>query len=97
MLSNDEVSKEKEYIALAQKNPKHFDSLYKLYHDKIYRYILSKVNRETAVAEDLTSVTFEKALKNIGRFRWQGIPFSAWIYRIANNTIIDYYRKQNIW
>ena len=45
------------------------------------------------MAEDLTSSAFEKAFSNRGRFRWQGVSFASWIYKIANNILIDYYRK----
>ncbi|HEC72239.1 MAG TPA: sigma-70 family RNA polymerase sigma factor, partial [Thermoplasmatales archaeon] len=46
-------------------------------------------------AEELASTTFEKALKSLDNFQWQGVSFSAWLYRIARNTLIDYYRKEN--
>lgn len=85
---------EEKLIQRAQKNIKEFDKLYELYSDKIKRYVRSKVNNDDFIADDLTSITFEKAIKNIKSFRWQGVSFSAWIYKIANNSIIDYYRKQ---
>lgn len=47
------------------------------------------------VAEDLTSDIFEKILKSINDFQWQGITVSAWIFRIARNHVIDYYRKNS--
>jgi len=47
------------------------------------------------VAEDLTSGIFEKILNSINDFQWQGITVSAWIFRIARNHVIDYYRKNS--
>lgn len=47
------------------------------------------------IADDLTSEIFEKILKSVNDFQWQGITLSAWIFRIARNHIIDYYRKSN--
>lgn len=47
------------------------------------------------VAEDLTGDIFEKILKSLNDFQWQGITVSAWIFRVARNHIIDYYRKNN--
>lgn len=47
------------------------------------------------VAEDLTSEVFEKVLISLSDFRWQGITVSAWIFKIARNHIIDYYRKSD--
>jgi len=43
----------------------------------------------------LTEEIFEKVFKTMGDYQWQGISVSAWIYRIARNHLIDYYRKQN--
>jgi RNA polymerase sigma-70 factor (ECF subfamily) len=50
-------------------------------------------NKETA--EDLTSEVFEKILKTIDDFQWQGISIGAWVFRIARNHLIDHYRKMN--
>jgi RNA polymerase sigma-70 factor (ECF subfamily) len=47
------------------------------------------------VAEDLTSEIFEKVYKTINDFQWQGVTLSAWLFRIARNHLIDYYRKNN--
>jgi RNA polymerase sigma-70 factor (ECF subfamily) len=43
---------------------------------------------------DITSATFLKALREIKKFRWRDVPFSAWLYRVAGNEINDYYRRQ---
>ncbi len=48
-----------------------------------------------AIAEDLTSDIFEKILRSLNDFQWQGITVSAWIFRVARNHIIDYYRKNS--
>ena len=67
-----------------------FAELYDAYVEKIYRFIYYKtLHKETA--EDLTSETFFKALKNIKSFD-SSRSFSSWIYKIAQNTVIDYYR-----
>jgi len=71
-----------------------FDNLYKVFYPKILDFLQKKVtNKETA--EDLTSEVFEKVYKTIEDFKWQGISIGAWIYRIARNHLIDYYRKHN--
>lgn len=70
-----------------------FSEIYDKYFDKIYRFIYYKVShRETA--EDLTSVTFTKALENIKKFNADKGLFSAWLYKIARNNTIDYYRSK---
>ena len=68
-----------------------FGLLYDRYAPKIYRFILIKTGRK-ADAEDLTSQVFMKAWESIGGFEFQGFPFSSWLYRIAGNSVIDYYR-----
>ncbi len=68
-----------------------FGLLYDRYVPKIYRFILIKTGRK-ADAEDLTSQVFMKAWESIHGFEFQGFPFSSWLYRIAGNSVIDYYR-----
>src|SRR3990167_9035534 len=84
---------EKSLIHKAQKDPRHFGKIYEIYSLKIHSYFLARVNYDEEVAKDLASATFEKCLKSLRKFRWEGIPFSAWLYKIAHNTLIDYYRK----
>lgn len=71
-----------------------FQKTYSENYEKIKKYLMRKVDNHY-IAEDLTSTSFEKALKNIKSFQWQGVSLSAWIYKIANNTLIDYYRKNS--
>ncbi|MBM3156044.1 MAG: sigma-70 family RNA polymerase sigma factor [Chloroflexi bacterium] len=68
-----------------------FGELYGIYLDRIYRYVFYQVNNKTT-AEDLTEEIFLKAWEGIGKFKWKGPPFLAWLYRIARNHIIDYFR-----
>lgn len=82
-------------IRSAKADKKQFEALYRQYKEKIYRHILYKVDRDRACADDICSVTFERAFTHLHSFQWQGISFSAYLYRIANNAIIDYYRSQN--
>ncbi len=68
-----------------------FAQLYDEYLDKVYRYIQYRVNN-MHLAEDLTSSVFEKALANFARYSSDKASFSTWIFAIARNTVIDYYR-----
>ena len=70
-----------------------FAQLYEEYFDKIYRYIAFKIGNKTE-AEDMTQQVFLNAIKSISSFRWRGIPFSAWLFRIAHNQVVDYLRKK---
>jgi len=76
-----------------QGEPEAFEQLYEANFDRIYRYLLLKV-RNRADAEDMTQQVFLKALESIGSFRWRGVPFSAWLFRIARNQAVDYFRKK---
>ncbi len=86
------LKEEKELIKRAQKDSEIFVELYDEYYPKIFGYTLKRV-ASFEIAQDVTSETFFKALKKLWQFRWQNIPFSAWLYRIANNEIANYYRK----
>ncbi|MCD6233184.1 RNA polymerase sigma factor [bacterium] len=87
-----ELSKEKELIKEAKKNPEVFGKLYEQHYSKIFGYILKRT-ADLEIAQDITSETFFKALKKLWQFRWRNISFSAWLYRIANNEIANYFRK----
>ncbi len=68
--------------------------LYEENFDRIYRYIVLKIGDRTE-AEDMTQQVFLNALKSITSFQWRGMAFSAWLFRIAHNQIVDYYRKKS--
>src|SRR5688500_9673636 len=72
------------------------EELYLIHFDRIYSYLHMTVgNRHDA--EDLTTQTFLKMLESIGRFRWQSVPFSAWLFRIAHNLCMDHFRANRRW
>ncbi|MBN2100558.1 sigma-70 family RNA polymerase sigma factor [Candidatus Dojkabacteria bacterium] len=89
---NKDIEKEKKLVRRAQKNRKHFGDLYVIYKDKVESFILKKVS-DREIAEDLTSKVFEKAMTKISQFKWKGVSFGCWIFRIARNTVYDYYRS----
>ena len=70
-----------------------FARLYEENFDRIYRYIALRVG-SGADAEDLTAQVFLKAWESIASFRWRGVSFSAWLFRIARNLAIDHLRKE---
>jgi RNA polymerase sigma-70 factor, ECF subfamily len=69
-----------------------FAQLYDNYFDTVYRYIYYRVGGR-AVAEDLTSETFLRALRRIGTFTWQGRDFGAWLVTIARNLVADHFKS----
>ena len=71
-----------------------FAALYEHFFDKIFRYVSFKTG-SAVEAEDITGDVFVKMLESINSFRWQGYPFSSWLFRIAHNMIVDYFRKKS--
>ncbi|TQM77379.1 sigma-70 family RNA polymerase sigma factor [Thermopolyspora flexuosa] len=69
-----------------------FGTLYDRYLDLVYRYIYFRVGSH-ALAEDLTSETFLRALRGIGDFTWQGRDFGAWLVTIARNLVADHFKS----
>ena len=76
-----------------QRDQEAFAQLYEEYFDKIYRYIVLRIRNE-AEAEDMTQQVFLNVLKSISSFKWRGVPFSSWLFRIAHNQVVDYVRKK---
>ena len=75
-----------------QQDQEAFAELYEAYFDRIYRYIVLKIGDRTE-AEDMTQQVFLKALKSLPAYKWKEVPFSAWLYRIAHNLMVDHFRK----
>jgi RNA polymerase sigma-70 factor (ECF subfamily) len=88
------VQNEEQLVERAkQRDQEAFAQLYEEYFDRIYRYIVFKIGDETE-AEDMTQQVFLKALRSISSFRWKGVSFSAWLFRIAHKQIVDYMRRK---
>ncbi|MFZ2085526.1 MAG: sigma-70 family RNA polymerase sigma factor [Candidatus Sulfotelmatobacter sp.] len=81
-------------IEEAQKDPARFAELYENNFERVYAYVVRRVG-DRAETEDLTSEVFHHALANLRRFEWRGIPFAAWLFRIAANLISDRWQRSN--
>jgi RNA polymerase sigma-70 factor (ECF subfamily) len=79
-------------IEAAQQDPARFADLYELHFERVYAYIVKRV-QDRAETEDLTADVFHQALANLKRFEWRGIPFAAWLFRIAANLISDRWQR----
>ena len=79
-------------IEAAQQDPARFADLYEVNFERVYAYVVRRV-RDRAEAEDVTAEVFHQALANLKRFEWRGIPFAAWLFRIAANLISDRWQR----
>lgn len=83
---------ERQLIEAAQKDPRRFAALYEQNFERVYAFVVRRV-RERPVAEDLTSEVFHRALESLPRFEWRGVPFAAWLLRIARNAVADHWQR----
>lgn len=90
-MKNDQ---EQKLVEKAKTNPDAFGELYDYYYPKILNYTLHRTNN-LELSQDIATDVFMKALDRIKDFTWRGVPFSAWLYRIANNTIADHFRGRH--
>jgi RNA polymerase sigma-70 factor (ECF subfamily) len=92
-MSDDEIQLEYAILQRSKKDPKAFGELYEKYFDRIFNFIYRQTDDEDLTA-DLSSQTFLLALKNMDRYEFRGVPFSAWLYKIASNEVNKHYRKE---
>jgi RNA polymerase sigma-70 factor (ECF subfamily) len=83
---------ERSIIEAAQADPARFVDLYERHFHRVYAYVSRRVSSR-AEAEDITSEVFEHALANLRKFEWRGVPFLAWLFRIAANALADRWRR----
>jgi RNA polymerase sigma-70 factor (ECF subfamily) len=92
--TKEEILQEEEEIKAAVKDPAQFAVLYNRYYVKIYRYIYNRVNSEE-LAADVTQQAFIKAMQSLAGYRFMGLPFASWLYRIARNELLIQLRQKN--
>lgn len=88
VLSAQQLEAERRLVEASQRHPRRFAELYERYFDRVYAFALARTSSRTA-AEDVTAETFRQALEHLPRFQWRGVPFSAWLFRIAANAAAD--------
>lgn len=89
--SDQMLNQEREWIALAKENPKYFAPLYEKYHEQIFRYVYQRMDDKQS-AYDVTSQVFLKAIKNLYKFEYRGVPLASWLYRIAKSEMNQSFR-----
>jgi len=88
---SDELD-ERTLVDAARANPARFLDLYDRHFHRVYAYVARRV-ASRADAEDVTSDVFHRALANLETYEWRGVPFAAWLFRIAANAIADRHRQ----
>lgn len=91
-MSDAEIQQEFKILERSRRDSRAFSELYEKYFERIFNFIYRQTDDEDLTA-DLCSQTFLIALKNLNRFEFRGVPFSAWLYKIASNEVNKHYRK----
>jgi RNA polymerase sigma-70 factor (ECF subfamily) len=94
-VTHELIAEERDQIMEACKDPSKFEVLYKKYYQKILLFVYQRVDTKDD-ALDVTSQVFLKALVNLKRYTFKGVPFSAWLYRIALNELNTMFRHNKI-
>ena len=92
--TKEELEQELKQVEAAKADPARFGVLYDKYYKPIFIFIYRRTEDEELTA-DLASIVFMKAMINIKKYEFKGVPFSAWLFRIAFNEINMYFRKHN--
>ena len=88
MTARADEADERVLVEAARADPARFLDLYDRHFHRVYVYVLRRT-RNRADAEDVTSEVFHRALANLDKYEWRGIPFVAWLYRIAAHELAD--------
>jgi RNA polymerase sigma-70 factor (ECF subfamily) len=92
-LTQEELQQELKLIEMAQRQPERFGVLYDRYYRQIFLFVYKRTGEEE-LAADLVSQVFLKALMNLPKYQYKGVPFSAWLYRIASNEVSQHFRDK---
>lgn len=90
------IPEEDRLVLLARMDRQAFGRLYDRYFDAIYHYIARRVG-DPETAEDISAAVWERALTAIERYEIRGLPFAAWLYRIAGNLVANHHRQRRLW
>ena len=88
----EELEEERRLVEAAKSDPAAFAQLYDRYVDAIHAYVYHQTGSWER-AEDVTATTFMRAYAEIGKFEWRGVPYSAWLYRVASNLVLRDHRR----
>ncbi|HUY57530.1 MAG TPA: sigma-70 family RNA polymerase sigma factor [Candidatus Micrarchaeaceae archaeon] len=89
----ERLDEERRLVEAAKHDPAEFAKLYDRYVDQIHAFAYHQTGSWER-AQDVTATTFMRAYAEIGRFEWRGVPYSAWLYRVATNLVMREHRRQ---
>lgn len=92
-MTDKEILEELKLIEAAKKNPARFGMLYNRYYKQIFLFVYKRTEEEEICA-DITAQVFLKAMMKLPQYQFKGVPFSAWLYRIASNEVNQHFRDQ---
>jgi RNA polymerase sigma-70 factor (ECF subfamily) len=91
--TNTKLQQEADWIREAKEDAERFGPLYTKYHEQIFRYVHQRMD-DRELAFDVTSQVFIKALSNLHKYEFRGVPFSSWLYRIAKSELYQAFRDR---
>ncbi len=91
--TREDMQQEQILVEAAKADPEQFRGLYSRYYERIFLYVWQRLD-DKEVAHDVTSQVFLKAMQNLYKYEFKGVPFASWLYRIAKSEVYTVLRKQ---
>lgn len=93
--TREDMLQEQILVDAAKQDPEQFRGLYNRYYERIFLYVWQRID-DKDVAHDVTSQVFLKAMQNLYKYEFKGVPFASWLYRIAKSEVYTVLRKQQV-
>ena len=90
--TREDMQQEQILVEAAKQDPEQFRGLYNRYYERIFLYVWQRID-DKDVAHDVTSQVFLKAMQNLYKYEFKGVPFASWLYRIAKSEVYTVLRK----
>lgn len=91
--TREDMLREQQLVDEAKQDPARFQALYNKYYERIFLFVWQRMD-DKEVAHDVTSQVFLKAMLNLHKYEFKGVPFASWLYRIAKSEVYTVFRQQ---
>lgn len=91
--TREDMLQEQQLVDEAKREPARFQALYNKYYERIFLFVWQRMD-DKEVAHDVTSQVFLKAMLNLHKYEFKGVPFASWLYRIAKSEVYTVFRQQ---